>query len=348
MHNPKIITFGEVMMRLSTPRCETFQQVKKFDVQFGGSECNVAICLANFGESVGWVSAVPDNNLGKALLKEIRGYDVAVDRVISRGKKLGINFLETGTMLRSTNIIYDRVGSSFSLLQPGDINFPEIFKHATWFHFSGISAAVARNTAGVCMEAIKCAKEMGLTVSCDLNYRSTLWSPEECQAVMQPLMAYVDVLLGGKEDAHTCLGIPRTASGSLSENGPMDYQQCEQAMDTLVKRFGVSTVGLTMRSSSHTDRDADFLSGVVMDRGTSFRGQQINLSSVIDRIGGGDGFSAAVIYGKTHGLPGQELVNLAVASCALAHTYHGDFSMASLDDVKHFAKHGFKSNWPKR
>ena len=325
----KVITFGEVMMRMSAPRNERFTQARHWDVIYGGAECNVAVALSHFGVDAAFVSAFPDNDLGQAAINYIRQYGVDTSRVIRRGSRLGLNFLEPGASVRSSKVIYDRAGSSFSELSPGDIDWASALNGADWFHFTGISPAVSESARAVCAEAVCAAKDAGLTVSCDLNYRSALWSPDEAREAMRPLMANVDVLIGGLEDADLCLDVrvERTPAGD-----GMGHEACEEAIAGLVEQFGFSRVGLTLRRGKFAD--SNDVSACYMDGSGFRRGCVMELRGMVDRVGGGDAFAAGIIYGNLLDWDGQRTVDFAVASGGVAHTFHGDFGLASAAEVE--------------
>jgi 2-dehydro-3-deoxygluconokinase len=332
MAGKRVVTFGEVLLRLATPRHERFTQARQYEAIYGGTECNVAVALAQYGIDTAWVSAMPDNEMGRAAIDFIRQYRVDTSHVLRQGPRLGVYFIEMGASVRSSKVVYDRANSSFSNIKPGDLDWAGIFDDRDWFHFTGISAAVSSSAAAVCREATAAAKKAGLTVSCDLNYRAALWSSEECQKVMRPMMDNVDVLLGGREDASICLGVsaPNTPGA-----GGLDYEACEKVISKLRGEFGFSRIGLTLRDGQFAD-DND-LSASYFDGSASVHGQAITVRGMVDRIGGGDAFSAGVIYGNLAGWDSQKTVNFGVAANAMAHTFHGDFNLASLEEVEALA-----------
>ncbi len=327
MKTNRFVTFGEVLLRMSTPRHERFSQASSFNIIYGGTECNVAVSLANFGISAEWVGSVPDNDIGRALLNSVRSRSVIVDNVLIRGGRLGLYFLEIGVSVRPSKVVYDREGSAFSQLKPGEIDWDTIFKNKSWFHFSGISAAVSASCADVCAEATEAAKRAGLIVSCDINYRSTLWSRSECRRTMEPLMEGVDVLLGGLEDAYICLGIEPGNSHGAS----IDYEAGEECLQKLHDRFKFSHIGLTMRAGEYADDNR--IAAVYMEKGEIYRGRSIHLQGMTDRIGGGDAFTAGVIFCNMNERSGDWTVNFGVGASALAHTIHGDFNLATEDEI---------------
>ena len=331
----RVITFGEVLMRNAAPRHERFTQARQWELIYGGTESNVAVALAHFGVDAAFVTAFPPNELGQAAANYVRQYGVDTSEIIWRGDRLGLYFLETGASVRPSKVIYDRKGSAFSELRPGDIDWQTVFDGADWFHFTGISAAVSESAAAVCGEATAAAQAAGLTVSCDLNYRSALWSPDEARKVMRPLMANVDVLLGGREDADLCLDVktPNTPGA-----GGLDHEACEKTIAALINEFGFSKVGLTLRQGEFADFND--VSACYWDGSKSRRGRTVELRGMVDRVGGGDAFSAAIIYANLEGWDGQRAVDFAVAANAIAHTFHGDFNLATVEEVEHIALGG--------
>lgn len=332
MAGKRVVTFGEVLLRLATPRHERFTQARQYEAIYGGTECNVAVALSQYGVDAAWVSALPDNEMGRACVDFIRQYGVDTSHVVRQGPRLGVYFIEMGASVRASKVVYDRADSSFANLKPGDIDWDSALEGRDWFHFTGISAAVSSSAADVCREATAAAKKKGLTVSCDLNYRAALWSPEECQEVMRPMMENVDVLLGGREDAAICLGV---SAADTPGAGGLDYEACEKVIDKLRDEFGFSQVGLTLRSGQFADDNE--LSASYFDGSEPVRGQATRVRGMVDRIGGGDAFSAGVIYGNLVGWDSQRTVNFGVAANAMAHTFHGDFNLASLDEIEALA-----------
>ena len=331
----RVITFGEVLMRNASPRHERFTQARQWEVIYGGTESNVAVALAHFGVDAAFVTAFPPNEVGQAAANYVRQYGVDTSEIIWRGDRLGLYFLEIGASVRPSKVVYDRKGSAFSELRPGDIDWQTVFDGADWFHFTGISAAVSESAAAVCAEAAAAAHAAGLTVSCDLNYRSALWSPDEARKVMRPLMANVDVLLGGREDADLCLDVktPNTPGA-----GGLDHEACEKTITSLIAEFGFSKVGLTLRQGEFADFND--VSACYWDGSASLRGRKVELRGIVDRVGGGDAFSAGIIYANLEGWEGQRAVDFAVAGNAIAHTFHGDFNLASVEEVENIALGG--------
>jgi len=324
----KVVTFGEVMLRLATNRRERFTQAREFEVTYGGGECNVAISLAHFGVDVSFMTALPDNDMGQACVNYIRQFGVDTSDILRQGNRLGIYYLESGASMRASKVVYDRAGSSIAELGPGDVNWDDVFDGKNWFHWTGITPAISKIAAETVGEATRQAKAKGLTVSCDFNYRKNLWSGEKAQAVMKPLMEYVDVAIGNEEDADKCLGVK--AEGVDVTSGELDPEAYKPVVEELVSQFGFSQVGITLRESQSAD-DNDW-SAIYWDGSEILIGDKYPVR-IIDRVGGGDAFSAGLIYGNIKGLESRALIDFAVASSAMAHTFHGDFNLVTEKEV---------------
>lgn len=324
----KVITFGEVMMRLVPPRRERFTQAREFEATYGGGECNVAVSLAHFGVDSYFVSAVPANEIGQACVNYIRQWGVDTSHVLRRGSRLGIYFLENGASMRASKVIYDRAASAIAELGPGEVDWDSVFDGKDWYHFTGITPAISAAAAQTTAEAAKAARKAGLTISCDFNYRKNLWGPAEAQATMKPLMEYVDVAIGNEEDAENSLGVK--AEGVDVTSGELDPEAYRPVVDTLVEQFGFKEVGITLRES----QSADFndWSAIYWDGSETLLGRKYPVN-IVDRVGGGDAFAAGIIYGHAQGMSSRETLDFAVASSALAHTFHGDFNLVSASEV---------------
>lgn len=331
----QVITFGEVLLRLTTPRHERFVQARQFDVIYGGSECNVAVALAQWGVRVSHVTAVPDNEVGQACVNYVRQFGVDTSFTRPQPGRQGLYFLEMGASVRASKVVYDRAGSSFAGLKPGVFNWKDIFRGGSWFHFTGISAAVSEGAAAICQEAAAAAQAQGLTVSCDLNYRSALWTPERARSVMRPLMKNVDVLLGGREDADKMLAV--TAPSMPGVSG-LDYDSTGHLALKLRDEFNFRRVALTMRAGESADENE--VSAVYLDGANAVRGRKIVLKGMVDRVGGGDAFAAGMIYGGLQGWDSQKMLDFSVASGAIKHTVHGDFQVASIAEIEALAAGG--------
>ncbi len=332
----KIITFGEIMLRLSPPGFLRFSQANSFEAIYGGAEANVAIALANFGLPVDFVTRLPENDLGNSCLNYIRQFGVGINNIIRGGDRLGIYFLEMGAIHRSSKVIYDRTNSAIATIQPEMINWENVFSDAQWFHWSGITPAISERAATVCLAAVKKAKEMGLTVSCDLNYRSKLWKwGKTPETVMSELLKYVDVIIANEEAAEKVLGIKIPSVDTAS--GKIDAQVYRLIAQKIMKKYSnLHIVAITHRrtiSASH-----NILSGAIFDGKTLFIGPVHQITPIVDRVGGGDAFTAGFIYGLlTFSDNPQKIVNFAVASSCLKHTIKGDFNIVTLEEVEKLA-----------
>ncbi|WP_094550707.1 sugar kinase [Petroclostridium xylanilyticum] len=329
----KVVTFGEIMMRLQTPDYQRFVQAKSFDVVYGGGEANVAISLANFGLDAVFVTKLPKNLIGDACRNEIRKYGVDTQYIARGGERLGIYFVEKGASQRASNVIYDRANSSIATAKSGDFDWKKIFEGAEWFHFTGITPAISDSAAELCLEACKAAKEAGVTVSCDLNFRKKLWTSEKANRVMSGLMPYVDVVIANEEDAETVFGIKAKetdiTSGHLSDEGYKDV--CKQ----LVEKFGFKKVAITLRES--LSASVNNWSGLLYDGQGFYKSKKYNIT-IVDRVGGGDSFGAGLIYSLMNGFSMQDTIEFAVAASCLKHTIEGDVNLVSVDEVKNLMK----------
>ncbi len=329
----KVVTFGEIMLRLSPPGYSRLVQTDSLDVTYGGGEANVAVSIANYGGEAVFVTRVPANPLGQAAINHLRRYGVDTRYILRGGERLGIYFLETGASQRPSKVIYDRKGSSISQVQPGEFPWEEILRGADWFHFTGITPALGDNVAAVTLEAVQTAKKLGLTVSCDLNYRKNLWSPEEAQATMTKLMAYVDIAIGNEEDAEKVFGIKAAASdvtaGRISEEG---YRQVAAE---LARRFNLKMVAITLRESFSAFDNG--WSALLYDGEEFYRSRRYQIH-IVDRVGGGDAFAGGLIYALLEGLSVREALEFAVAASCLKHTIPGDFNHVTREEVQTLMK----------
>ncbi len=329
MENRKVVTFGEIMLRLSPPGHLRFVQTSSFDAIYGGGEANVAVSLANFGLHSHFVSKVPDHEIGQCAINALRAYGVNTDHVMRGGERLGIYYCENGASQRPSKVIYDRAGSSIAEVGLGEFDWKHIFEGASWFHFTGITPALSDNAAAVTLEALKMAKAMNTKVSVDLNFRKKLWTPEKANRVMNELMEYVDVIIANEEDAEKVFGIKAGQSdvitGELHEEG---YQEVARE---LVKRFGVEKVAITLRESlSASDNN---WSGLLYDGQEFYTSRKYSIR-IVDRVGGGDSFCGGLIYALMTGMDSATAVEFAAGASCLKHTVHGDFNMVSAKEVK--------------
>ena len=325
----KIVTLGELMLRLSSPGQSRIVQSDSFDVNYGGGEANVAVSLQNYGNETFFVSKMPAHEVGQAAINSLRRYGVDTRYVVRGGSRLGIYFLETGSSLRASKVIYDRAHSSISEAVPADFDFNTIFRDVEWFHWSGITPALSETTAECLKQACIAAKKAGVTISCDLNYRHKLWTPEKAQQVMRPLMEYVDVCIGNEEDAEMCLGYRPDAD---VEHGKTDAEGYKNIFKGMAKEFGFKYVVSTLResfSASHNGWKA-----MIYDGNEFYESCRYDIHPIVDRVGGGDSFSAGLIHGLANGKPMQWSLEFAVAASALKHTIPGDVNLVSVGEVE--------------
>lgn len=328
----KVVTFGEIMMRLSPPGYKRFIQAESFDVVYGGGEANVAVSLANYGLDSYFVTKVPEHEIGECAVSNLRRFGVNTDYMLRGGDRLGIYFLETGASQRPSKVIYDRSASSIAEAKPEEFDWLEILKDATWFHFTGITPALSDNAAAACLDAVKTAKKMGVSVSTDLNYRKKLWTTEKANRVMSELMQYVDVAIGNEEDAEKVFGIK--AKGSDVTTGELDISGYEEVARALVERFGFKKVGITLRESlSASDNN---WSAMLYDGNSTYVSKKYPIH-IVDRVGGGDSFCGGLIYSLISGKDCQSAIEFAVAASCLKHTIFGDFNLVNKDEVERLA-----------
>ena len=325
----KVVTMGEIMLRLSTPGNSRIVQSDSFDINYGGGEANVAVSLSNFGHNACFVSKVPTHEVGQAALNSLRKWGVNTDYMARGGARLGIYFLETGASLRPSKVIYDRANSSISIASPADFDFDAIFKDAEWFHWSGITPAISDAAAECLREACIAAKRAGVTVSCDLNFRKKLWTPEKAQSVMRPLMQYVDVCIGNEEDAELCLGFKPDAD---VENGSTDAQGYEHIFKGMMSAFGFKYVVSTLRESFSATHNG--WKALIYDGTAFYSSTRYDINPIVDRVGGGDSFSAGIIHGLLSGYGMDKTLEFAVAASALKHTIPGDVNMVTIQEVE--------------
>lgn len=328
----KVVTFGEVMMRLATPDFLRFGQSESLTATFGGGEANVAVSLAQFGLPVDYVTRLPENDFGKACLMELRKFGVGVDHIVWGGDRLGIYFLETGAVSRGSKVIYDRAHSAVSEILPGMVDWDDVFDQAGWFHWTGITPAISESAAAVCLEAIQIAGKKGITVSCDLNFRKNLWKyGKKASDVMPELIAGTDIILGNEEDAAMVLGI--LPEGVEVTSGHVDAGAYVSVSQQIIQRFPrVSKVITTLRGSVSASHNT--WSGVLWDGQKLFEAPVYQITHIVDRVGGGDSFMAGLIYGLlTWPDDQQRALEFAVAASCIKHTIYGDFNRVTVEEV---------------
>lgn len=329
----KVVTLGEIMMRLSTPGHERFVQSDSFDVTYGGGEANVAVALSNYGLNGVFVTKVPDNALGQAAINHIRRYGVDTQFIVRGGARLGIYFLETGASMRASQVIYDRAGASVAEMDINEFDFDKILEGASWFHTTGITPALSDKAAALTEAALKAAKAKGITTSIDLNYRKKLWSKEKAREVMTRLCKYVDVCIGNEEDADTTLGFK--AKGTDVTKGELNLDGYKDVFHQMKEKFGFKYIASTLRES-HSASDNGW-SALVYD-GSEFYHTKSYEVRIVDRVGSGDSFASGFIYGLVTGMPMADAAEFGVAASALKHTIPGDLNHATLGDVKELMK----------
>jgi 2-dehydro-3-deoxygluconokinase len=333
----KIVTFGEIMLRLATPEHQRFTQATSLIATYGGGEANVAVSLANYGLKTEFVTRLPENDLGQAVVMDLRKHNVGTDHIILGGKRLGIYFLETGAVSRPSKVIYDRENSSIAEIKPGMINWDEVFEDALWFHWTGITPAISEGAARVCLEAIANASQKGITVSCDLNFRKNLWKwGKRAGEVMPELVSGCDIILGNEEDAEKVFGIK--AEDTDVSGGQINASKFESVSIILMKEFPkAKKVIITLRGSINADHNT--WSGVLYDGKRLLVAPVYHITDIVDRVGGGDSFMGGLIYGLiTWPVEDQRALNFAVAASCLKHTIHGDYNLVSVSEVEKLMK----------
>lgn len=325
----RVVTFGEIMLRLSPPEHQRFVQANSFEVVYGGGEANVAVSLANYGLDAAFVTKLPNNPIGDAAINEMRKFGVDTRFIARGGDRVGIYFYEKGASVRPSKVVYDRAHSSISQAQPGDMDWKAAFQGAEWFHFTGITPALGDNVAELTEEGCKIAKEMGLTVSCDLNFRKKLWTSEKAGRVMGRLMEYVDVVVANEEDAEKVFGI-KAADTDVTQ-GELDMEGYKYVARELMNRFNLKIVTITLRESlSASDNN---WSAMLYDGKEYLFSKRYKLH-IVDRVGGGDSFGAGLIYSLISGYDNRDALEFAVAASALKHTIVGDTNHVSVDEVE--------------
>ena len=336
---PRVITFGEIMLRLSTPGYLRFGQARQFDATFGGGEANVAVSLANYGIDAAFVTRLPDNDIAKSCLKDLRSYGVDTSRIIFGGDRVGIYFLETGAVARPSKVVYDRAGSSIATIQPGMIDWKKVFEGADWFHWTGITPALSQGAADVCLEAVRAANALGVTVSCDLNYRKNLWKYGKAAGeVMPALVEGCDIILGNEEDADKVFGIKPEGFDVTATGGAIDQRRFQSVGEQLMKRFPrAKKVIITLRGSINANHNT--WGGVLWDGRTLYQSPRYDITHIVDRVGGGDSFMGGLINGLLS-FPGddQKALNFAVAASCLKHTIFGDYNQVTVAEVENLMK----------
>ena len=328
----KIVTMGEIMLRLSPEGNYRFVQAESFKIIPGGGEANVAISLANYGHESVFVSKLPKHEIGQIAVNALRKYGVNTDCIARGGDRIGLYYAETGASMRPSKVIYDRAHSSIAEAKPEDFDFDKIFEGADWFHWSGITPAISDASAECLRQACIAAKKHGVTVSCDLNFRKKLWTSEKAISIMRPLMQYVDVCISNEEDAELCLGFKPDADVNAGKTDAAGYEGIFKAM---AKEFGFKYVVSTLRESFSATYNG--WKALIYDGKEFYQSKRYDINPIIDRVGGGDSFSGGLIHGLLTRSSQGEALEFAVAASALKHTIPGDFNHVSEAEVNALA-----------
>lgn len=333
----KVVTFGEIMLRLATPDHQRFSQANAYRASFGGGEANVAVSLANFGLQAEFVTRLPENDIAHSVIMELKKHSVGTENIIFGGDRLGIYFLETGSVSRPSKVIYDRSHSSVAEIKTGMIDWEKVFSGASWFHWTGITPAISKGAAEACLEAIKAAKKSKLTVSCDLNFRKNLWKwGTTAKEVMPEMVNYCDVILGNEEDAEKVFDI-KPDKNDVSA-GKIESSEFESVCLKLKEKFpGANKIIITLRGSISADHNT--WSGILFNGERFFKAPVYQITHIVDRVGGGDSFMGGLIFGLLNYTgDDQKALNFAVAASCLKHTIHGDFNLVSVAEVEQLMK----------
>lgn len=326
----RVVTFGEIMLRLKSPGFEKLFQSPILEATFGGGEANVAVSLANYGMDAAFVTALPSNDIADACIGELRRFNVDTSLIVKGSGRVGIYFLESGANQRASKVVYDRAGSSIALAKPGDIDWDKVFKGADWFHITGITPAISASAAELSMESVKAAKKMGLTVSCDFNYRGKLWKyGKTAPEVMGELVKFVDVGIANEEDCQKSLGV--TVDVDV-ESGELDTAKYEALAKKVLDTYpNLQVMAITLRESKSADING--WSGCLHDRSKFYLSNHYDITDITDRVGGGDAFASGLIYGLNNYESKEDALNFAVAASCLKHSIIGDFNRVSLSEV---------------
>lgn len=330
----KVVTFGEIMVRLGAPDYLKLIQANRFDVSYAGAEANVAVSLANYGIQTDYITCLPDNPIAERCIMDLRGHKVGVDHIQRSGKRMGILYLETGSNARPSKVYYDREDSSIAAIEPGSIDWKEILKDATWFHWTGITPALSANAAAECLKAIKAANELGVTVSCDINYRGNLWKYGKTAAEVMPEMVVgSDIILGNEEDCEKVFGIKAKDFDAAHTNGTVDQSSFLSVCQQMMKRFPrCKKMVVTLRGAINANHNT--WGGVLFDGKNLLESRRYDITDIVDRVGGGDSFMGGLIYGLLHYDSDQDALEFATAASCLKHTLKGDFNWVTVPEVE--------------
>ena len=331
----KVVTFGEIMLRLSTPGFLRFSQTNSFDVVYGGGESNVAISLANYGVPVEFVTRLPKTDIGECALMEMRKRGVGTSHITYGGDRLGIYFLETGAVSRGSKVVYDRTNSAMAEIESGMIDWDQVFDGASWFHWTGITPAISKSAADVCLEAVKIASERGITISTDLNYRSKLWQyGGNREAIMTELTSYCDIILGNEEDAEMQFGIKPEGLDINTQGNEVKAEAFLSVCKQMMKKFPrAKKIIITLRGSISASHNS--WAGVLYDGKKMYESVQYQITDIVDRVGAGDSFVGGLIYGLlNYPNEDQKALDFAVAASCLKHTIKGDANLVTVEEIE--------------
>jgi 2-dehydro-3-deoxygluconokinase len=337
--NKKVVTFGEIMLRLATPGYLRFSQAKEYTATFGGGEANVAVSLANYGIQTDFVTRLPKNDIAEACLMDLRSHNVGINHIIRGGDRMGIYFLETGAVARASKVVYDRAGSSIATIEKGMVDWKEVLKDAQWFHWTGITPALSQGAADACLEAIRAAGAMGITVSCDLNYRKNLWKYGKTAAEIMPaLVEGCDVILGNEEDCEKVFGIKPEGFDATATGGEVNAAEFESVCTQMMKKFPrCKKMIVTLRGAINANHNT--WGGVLYSDGTLKQSKRYDITHIVDRVGGGDSFMGGLIYGLlTYPSDDCRALDFAVAASCLKHTIYGDLNLVTVSEVENLLK----------
>ncbi len=325
----KIITFGEIMLRLMPEDGHRLLQNDRLEATFGGGEANVAVSLANYGEDAAYVTALPDNAVAQACINSMRYFGVDTSMILRQGERMGVYYVEKGQSQRPSKVIYDRKYSAISQVKRGDFDWDKIFEGADWFHFTGITPALSEELRVICLDACQAAKKHGVTISCDLNYRKNLWSTQEAFDTMTKLVPYVDVCIANEEDADKVLGIK--AKNTDVDSGVLSADGYREVAAEISRKYGCSKVAITLRSSISANDNK--WAGMLYSDGEYYFSKSYDIR-IWDRVGGGDSFGGGLIYALHHGKSGQDAIEFAIAASCLKHSIQGDFNRVTVSEVE--------------
>jgi len=334
----KVVTFGEIMLRLSSPGFTRFVQSQNLDATYGGGEANVAVSLSNYGLNSYFVTKLPGHEIGQSAINHLRRFGVKDDYIVRGGERVGIYFLETGASQRASKVIYDRAGSAITQMKSDEVDWKKVFENADWFHWTGITPALGKDAQESLTAACKAAKDAGVTISCDLNFRAKMWTQQEAQKVMKPLMKFVDVCIANEEDAEKSLGLK--ADNTSVENGLLNEEGYFNVAKKLKEIYNFKTVAITLRESFSASRNG--WSALMLDDKeckSPYRSSRYEIE-IVDRVGGGDSFASGLIYGILTKENSKEALEFAVAASCLKHSIPGDFNLVSIEEVEKLIKSG--------